>query len=725
MALARLDQDELAEAKGDEDEVKNRRQEKLESAITSYRRAIELGLRDPAEVRRLIELLFLAGRGSEALEIYSHIPAIGQQPGGLEQMMSEVALRHRDIRQAEELARKAVAASPGDFRARVWLVNLLIGEGRRDEAEVILRDAVAADKADPDRWANLVTFLAQVIRQPEKAEQVVRDAEASIAKAPLVLAQCCGIVGKAYEAGEPERAKSWYAQARHWFDEAQKALKDPGDLTVKRRLAEFLLKTNEADGAEGPLKEILARTADGKSPDLAVWARRNLAMLYAQGNPPRIAEALALLPDRSGQAGGDADDLRLLALVHADQGTPEGRRQAIGDLQALIGRESATPDDRRRLAQLLEAAGEWERAREQFRELILRTEGARDPDTLVRRPVYITLFFDALIRHHKPGDDSDLAEARQLVEKLRSPRTAMTTLVMEAQLEKTAGQPAEAAKKVRQFADQPDLTTNDRLRLAAAAEQLGLFDVALAIFRRVADEPPTDPRAMPNWARLADYLSRRGQVKDAIDLCEARWADPKQRRQVASIGVGILANPETPLDQSQTRRVIGWLDRARQQEPKEFIFPFGLGNLYERLGDYPRAKEMYRAAIKVDDRDGAASNNLAWLIALTGDKGNEAFDLIDGVIRAKGANPEYLDTRGMVRLAVGQGRLAVADLEAALKAAPSPPKYFHLAKAYLMLNDKERARRVLEVGKNRGLPSGLHRLELAAYKQMASELGMP
>src|SRR5262249_13876797 len=142
------------------------------------------------------------------------------------------------------------------------------------------------------------------------------------------------------------------------------------------------------------------------------------------------------------------------------------------------------------------------------------TETMRDTDTLARRPQFITLFFDALIRHHKPGDNADLAEASQLIEKLRpmTQRNPITPLVMEAQLDKAANRPDEAARRIRQFADRPDLATAGRLLLAGTAEQLGLFDVALAIFRRIAEEPDADPNAVPNWARLPLYLGRRGQV---------------------------------------------------------------------------------------------------------------------------------------------------------------------------------------------------------------------
>ncbi len=59
---------------------------------------------------------------------------------------------------AEELARKAIAAKPEDFERRVWLAVVLIEDRRLDEAKAVLRQAVDADKADPDRWSTLVRF---------------------------------------------------------------------------------------------------------------------------------------------------------------------------------------------------------------------------------------------------------------------------------------------------------------------------------------------------------------------------------------------------------------------------------------------------------------------------------------------------------------------------------------------------------------------------------------
>jgi tetratricopeptide (TPR) repeat protein len=720
LALARLDEEESADAGAARDA---RGPEKLESAIALYRQAIQIGQRDPALVRHYIQLLFRAGRGGEALDFYNQMPSIGQYAGDLGRAVADFAVANRDYQQAEEIAKKAVADNPGDFQARVWLSQVLMGERKNEEAEKVLRQGLDAGKAEPDRWITLVRFLT-LTRQFDKAEQAVRAAEAPLAAKPLALAQCCEVVGKAIELSDPDRAKEWYGQARGWFEKAQQALKDPADLTVKRQFAKFLLDTNAAAEAEGLFKDILKQTGDGKSPALATWARRGLAQAYVGGKPPRIAEALALFAGKPGQAG-DPDDARVMATIHEAQGNTEGRRQAIQDLESLVGSGSATPDDRRRLALLLESVGEWPRAREQFRALIQQTEG-RDAETLARRPLYLELFIAALLRNHKPGDDSGLDEARGLVEKLKAtPGNTAAPVLLEAQIDKAANKAEAATKRIRDFAARPDVSPTTRLRVADWAERLGLFDAAESVYRAAADGASSDRNGLPSKAALALFFAHRGKVKDAVDICEGLWADPKLREATANVCVAMLCgDPNAPVDEAQTRRVIGWFERAVAENPQSMTYLLSQGNLYERLGDYDRAEDRYRRVVKLDDRDGVASNNLAWLIALREGKGPEALELINNAIRAKGPVPEYLDTRGMIYLASGQGQRAVTDLEAAFRAAPTPPKYFHLAQAYLMLKDKEKARKALVAGKTRGLPGGLHRLEVASYKKVASELGV-
>jgi cellulose synthase operon protein C len=718
LALASLSEQEMGDATLDDAQ----KREKLLAAIADYRRTIELGLRDPAIVRHVVTLLFRAGRGSEALEIYGQVPSAVQLSGNLSREAVDIALKKGDYRQAEELARKAVATNPADFQARVQLAQVLLQQRQLEPAEAELKKAIDAAKADPERWFTLIRFHI-LTRQLDKAEKVAADAEASLAGFPLSLAQFCQFVGSAFATTDPDRARPWYARARGWFGKAQAALKDPNDLTVRRRFAEFLLRSGQNAEAEGALKEILG-LAGTRSPDVAAWARRSLAQIYALSTPPRVAEALALFAGRKGRSDADADDLRVLALVHEAQRTPEGRRQAVEDLQALLAREAAQPDDRLRLALLLEATDDWTRSREQFRELILRTETARDPGALAQRLNYLVRFADALVRHHRPGDDSDLAEARQLVEKFRTDPLLAT--ILEARIDKAANQVDAAVARLRALAARPDTTPQARLSLAAEAERMNRLDAAEAIYRAIADSPPID-----NRFQLAMFLARHGRCPEAIDICETVLADPATRERAIGWAAQLLGDPAIPFDKDQARRVVAWIEKGLAEKPRNLLYLLALGNIHERLGEYPRAEELYRAALKVNDTNGIAANNLAWLIALQGGKPEqssalrEALELINNAIRVEGPAPEYLDTRGMIYLTAGEVTPALQDLEAATRAAPNGPKYFHLARAYLKANDKDKARKTLEDGKTRGLPGGLHPLELAAYKQVASELGIP
>jgi tetratricopeptide (TPR) repeat protein len=355
----------------------------------------------------------------------------------------------------------------------------------------------------------------------------------------------------------------------------------------------------------------------------------------------------------------------------------------------------------------------------------VRTDAARDADTIIRRPFYLTLVAEALLRHHKASDNADLAEARLLVDKLKPiQRDALISLMLEARIDKAANQLDVATKRFLEYAARADTTA--RLRAADAAEKIGLYDAAESIYRRTSDEPPPDRLGPPNRARLAIFLARHGKLKEAIDICEGLWADLAGRETIAIACVEMLCNPAVPVDETQVRRVVGWFELAREENPRSMPYLVGLGSLYDRLGDYPNAVEKYRTAIKINDRDGIASNNLAWLLAFNGGKAkaDEAFTLIDHTIRVRGPQPEFLDTRGMIYLKLDDVTHAVGDLEQACKNAPSPAKYFHLAQAYLKQKDPVKARKTLMDGKTRGLPGGLHRLEVPEYNQLASELKM-
>jgi tetratricopeptide (TPR) repeat protein len=117
-----------------------------------------------------------------------------------------------------------------------------------------------------------------------------------------------------------------------------------------------------------------------------------------------------------------------------------------------------------------------------------------------------------------------------------------------------------------------------------------------------------------------------------------------------------------------------------------------------------------------------ALNNLAWLLAATGDDPAEAQRLIDQAIKLQGERAELLDTRAAVELARSQTDPAIKDLEQANADSPNPSRYFRLAEAYLA-KDREAAATAWKRAKSSGLkPEQVHPLEQTALRKVTSEL---
>ncbi len=633
LATAKMEEQELVQGGLEAAQVR----EKQESLISTYLRAIDLGAHNPAVLRRTVQLLFAASRGGEALQLMSRLPSISQFID-LGRLASRYAVETHDFRQAVEIARNAVKARPGNFEERIWLVKVLMDSGRLPEAETEIRTALAEAKTDPGRWiTTLVEFLVRTGRLQD-AELEVQKAEASLSQAPLVLAQCCETLGGGYQAtNKADQVKKWYDATRQWFVKAKAGQKDPGDPTIDRLFAAFFLRTNQIAEAQKQLSEILGRKGGSQAETTVAWARRNLALTYVTGNPRQPAKALAILEAVGRQDGADEpEELRVLARVLEAQGTPQHLKRAIEVLNTLVNRNLANAEDRFLLAQIEEAAGEWTNARDQYRELILRTNTPTDLEANRRRPIYLNQFAESLLRHHQPNEDRDLVEVQELIGKLRQIQPdLLAVLVLEVKLDKARNQVEAAKARIRSTMDRPNLGPEVRQRLAGLAEQIGEFELAEQIYRRIAAESAT----LPNHLKLVQFLVRQKKLDAIVELCQSLWKQEGDHDEVARLIILTFADPNVPVSPAQINLAIGWLQRGMKEKPQSPLYPFGLGNLYERLEEHRKAEDQYRAAISIDDRGGTASNNLAWLIALRGGNSSDALDLINKAIQNQGRSP--------------------------------------------------------------------------------------
>ena len=257
----------------------------------------------------------------------------------------------------------------------------------------------------------MAAYLAQHNRQAE-AEAVVEALRAKLPPryAALPLAQC-------YEAaGRLDRAESLYHEA---------LTKRPDDGPTLLRVAAFDLRLNRGRRRNPVLRRILATGRDVSAPDQA-WARRELAMvLAASGDGAKIKQASALLVP---EAKASAADRRARAFVLAAR--PEGRAEALRQLEEEAKAAPLPADEQFRLVQLYDAAGDWPQARDRMVGLLTQDK---------QNPEYLAYLIDGLLRHDQAEEAAPwiarLATLEPATERLKAFRSRLASAAEPAESE--------------------------------------------------------------------------------------------------------------------------------------------------------------------------------------------------------------------------------------------------------------------------------------------------
>jgi tetratricopeptide (TPR) repeat protein len=556
----------------------------------------------------------------------------------------------------------------------------------------------------------LVQHLA-TSKDREKAEAALREAERTLSrdKAALALAQCYEAVGRS------DRAAELY----------QSALADnPKDVSLLRSVAMFHLRTGQLSRAQPHLRRIMA--LKDKAPDEAAWAQLTLAfVLGVGGDLPRSQQALELVAQTS--QAETREKQRVRAVVLAGRLDPADRRQAIAILEDLGTKQPLRADDQFLLAQLYETLGDWPRARERMLTLLASNR---------ENSQYLGHFIRSLIRQ------KELDRAQLWLEKLEklgpeqtpeaAPRAAperLATLELKALLVKAQGKGSEAAALIQGYARKAGPTgrpANELLRIATLLEELEQ-SAAEEMYRQYVSRAAQSGRP-ESVLVLAQYLARRKRTQEALDLCERAWSTCAAER-VASTSLAILTagKPEG----RECERVRGWLEVAVRKNPGMPALSVHLAVLCKIEGRIPEAVALFRKVIDGGNRRASvmAMNNLAWLLALKNGPPNspsppaEALELITRALQTVGPQPGLLDTRAVVYLKMGQSAPAIKDLEAAVAVNATASKYFHLAQAHRLANDRLAAKVALRKASELGLKADtLDPLERPGYDQLLADL---
>jgi tetratricopeptide (TPR) repeat protein len=658
-------------AKGEIDNLKG----DLSQAITNYRQAIKLGETGPRAVRPLVQALYRCQRYDEANQEIGRLQKHALT-ADLRQLSAEISIRQYHHEQAADLALQAVDKDSTNYQDLLWLGQILAASGQKPkEAEQHLRRALELGADHAETWVALVKFLVNANRRADAEAVILQAAKANKLppnQAPLALAQCHELMGR----GE---------QARQYFQAALAG--NPQDAQTLRSVAGFDMRAGRLQEAEPLLRKL--KDGQVKVTDNDVnWARRGLAMvlvtshrfdqftqaldlvglkLDAQG---RVVEARPLPRDEM------VEEQRARARVLATRTVRAIRAKAIALFEDLSRQGALTIEDQFLLVQLYEATQEWAKAEELLRPF-LRLPG--------EKALYVVHYVQVLLNLQK-WDEAN-AYIRQLQE-------------WETHRQAKAGSLATADLQIL------------KLKLQ------GHHDQAIQMLR---DHVKRDGARPEEVLSLISYLGKQNRVDEALTECANCW-QKLSPEIVGGASVAMLRSARPTAE--QCAKVESWLQKALQQPGASTVLYLHLADLYDFRGRYQDAADLYRKVLAREPGNVVALNNLAWLLALKDGKADEAQKLIHEAIDILGPQPDLLDTRAVVFLALKQPEAANADLEKAMVLdAPTGARYFHRARAYQMANKRDAAAKAFREARKLGLQrEHLHPVEAIACGKDFDEL---
>lgn len=683
--------------------------------------AVELGDRNPSVVQRLVQLLYQERRFIEADQALRKFEE-RQAPftADLNKLAAEVSFLVEDYSRALDLAARA-AASSTDYADHIWHAHLLRASGKLPEAEAAFRKAVELAADEPAPWVALVQHLTRVGRADE-IDAVLAEALTRIPAQDhaLVLAQCYDAMARVAEAGEQYQAALAAA---------------PDVVSVQHRVADFFLRTGQADKATPLLRQLIDDDVAAAAEDVS-WARRSLAIvLAADGGNALRQQALALIELNLADAPQSALDRRAKALVLASAPGRRIRREAIAILEDLVERgsqqEASWKTDRFLLAQLYRADGDWPRARRHLQGLLASFgDDARFVALYVRETTSrgdlgeARLWLDRLLELEADSPRTAETQARVLA---ADGRAAEAIAVLDALLAQPAAQPPAEEPAATAEVDSAAEGAQDRSLLAVARllEELAVAaaksDPAAGDALLVAAESRLRQwvaEAADRRLALAAFLGRQKREAEALEIYERCWGNGPSEA-VAAGSVALISAPGA--DPALVARVEKSLEAALADGQPTAGLLLATAQLRDVQRRYADAEELYRRVLAGQPDNVVALNNLALLLALQNRGGDEPLTLMGRAIDAAGPVSALLDSRGSVHVALAQPAGATTDLTEAIFDDPSAARYFHLAQAHDLAGNAASAREAWVKAVDAGLTEdSLHPLEQASYRGLAA-----
>ncbi len=390
-------------------------------------------------------------------------------------------------REAVEPFTRAVAAGQAAPADRGLLAICYVRLGRQEEAAAVLSEARRLSPQDP-----IVLFASGVLAfAGQRFQEAYADFQAALRGNPALRDARDGMAAAAVNLGVQRYRERDIDGARRFFRDALEA--DPASFEALKNLAVLELEAGNPDEAAGYAQAALKeRPEDPAALELAVRALR------ASGQEGKLEALLRRLQERHPSAGAAAALGRLLQR-HGDR---KGAEQAFQEAAKLgssdpypylfLGRAAASRGEAQRAVSLLDSAAA----------MAVELEGQVE--------------LQAARRLQEAGGKLGPEELRALKE--LSGRAEAPRAVLKEALDRLGEllPPERFEENLRLLSRRYPHSRALAERLGDALLSRGAFEEAAAVWRRLAEEYPTDARAHLGLARAAEGS---GQLTRAILEC--------------------------------------------------------------------------------------------------------------------------------------------------------------------------------------------------------------
>lgn len=669
--------------------------------------AIEQADQVLAEQPDSLRALLLKGRALEALErrdearaVYEKAMETSPDEGGPVLLLANLHRQLGENERAEELFRKLTEVEPG-FTAHAALAGFLSLDKERDaETEQVYRKGLELAKDDKEKIAaySALSNFYYARERWDDAENILKEGiEALDENIELVYA-----LARFYH------TRGDHARADEMMQQGTQA--NPDDPRPYLVLSAYRSRIGDIEGALGAAEDAL-EVAPDDMPSRLRRAELLIDLGFRNQDPERIEAGRSAVAE---VLAGDASNPEAL-FVQAKLELAENRtEEAVSSLRRVIDQRPDWPQAHLLLGSALFVRKDFPAARASLSRALELDAGLVDAAKVLAR-VHAALGDDDLaievgrkaLASEQPGKEDvalHIVVAQSLVRqrKFDDAQRELTSLpesVRSAEAWYALGRlgllrgDAAAARKNLLRAHEADGSRYEVLRALLELDMKeGKLKESAERIGAALKERPDDPKLVQLDGEIALYSGDRetaeARFKRAIEL------DPNDVSGYEKLARYMMVT-------GRPDEVVKTYEAALEKNPNQATLHLTLGSLYELQGKADQAIARYEDSIRLDPNLAVAKNNLAYLLAESGDNLDRALELAQQAKEQLPENPNAADTLGWVLYKKNSFEAAIGYLREAVRSMdPEDPQLplirQHLALAYEGAGDLKSAEETVD-----------------------------